>query len=313
MSKRDTTEGAAIASGRSNALWTDLSLVLVTAIWGSTFIVNRLVLETTPPLLFLLLRFTVGGTILLLLAARRPWTPFLLRDSAVIGILLAVGIGCQVVGQLFTTASKAAFVTGLSVPLTPVVGFLTTRKLPSLANMVGLSFAAFGFGLMSWPKDAVTGVNVGDLLILGTAFAYGYLFVYVAEAAGRHDVRWFSAGQVIFGAIFIGIFRLLLLPFLHRPEPFFVAEARPLPHTTGLLYAVLWMAILATVVTFLIQTWAQARMSATHAAILFALEPVFTAVFAAAILKERMSARDFSGAALVLLGIVISELPLGRR
>ena len=313
MSDHEATLAPAPSGGRSSPLWVDLSLVLVTAIWGSTFIVNRLVLETTPPLLFLLLRFGVGGAILLLLAARRPFTPGLVRDSAVIGALLAVGIGCQVVGQLFTTASKAAFVTGLSVPLTPIVGFLTTRKLPSRANMVGLSFAALGFGLMSWPKDAATGVNGGDLLMLGTAFAYGYLFVYVAEAAGRHDVRWFSAGQVIFGAIFIGAFRLALLPFLHRPEPFFVAEARPLPHTIGLLAAVLYMAILATVVTFLIQTWAQARMSATHAAILFALEPVFTAIFAAVILHERMSGRDFGGAFLVLLGIVISELPLGRR
>src|SRR5438093_969607 len=106
---------------RKEALLADLSLVLVTAIWGSTFIVNRLVLDDAPPLLFLLLRFALGGGILLLLAWRRKRTPRLLVDSAVIGALLGVGIGCQVVGQLFTTASKAAFVTGLSVPLTPLV------------------------------------------------------------------------------------------------------------------------------------------------------------------------------------------------
>jgi drug/metabolite transporter (DMT)-like permease len=68
------------------------------------------------------------------------------------------------------------------------------------------------------------------------------------------------------------------------------------------------MALVATVVTFLFQTWAQQRMPATHAAILFALEPVFTAIFAAIFLGERMSGGDWVGAILVLAGILVSEL-----
>jgi drug/metabolite transporter (DMT)-like permease len=86
------------------------------------------------------------------------------------------------------------------------------------------------------------------------------------------------------------------------------AERRPLELTPRVLAAILWMAVVATVVTFLAQTWAQQRMPATHAAILFALEPVFTALFAALFLGERMTGRDWCGAALVLLGIVVSEL-----
>jgi drug/metabolite transporter (DMT)-like permease len=72
------------------------------------------------------------------------------------------------------------------------------------------------------------------------------------------------------------------------------------------------MGLMATVVTFLVQTWAQARMTATHAAIIFALEPVFTALFAALVLGERMAGKDWTGAALVLLGILVSELPSRR-
>jgi len=300
------------AVSRNEALVADFALVLVTAIWGSTFIVNRKVLDTAPPLLFLLLRFGLGAVVLVFLARGRPRTPRLVTDSAVIGALLAVGIGLQLVGQLFTTASKAAFVTGLSVPLTPVVGFLVSRKLPSAQNLAGLVFASAGFAAMCWPSGAV-GLNLGDLLILGTAVSYAYLIVYIAEAAGRHDVRWFSAGQILFGFLFVGLARLALTPFLSRPGAFFAAESRPIPRTPEFVVAVLWMGILATVVTFLVQTWAQARMSATHAAILFALEPVFTALFAWVFLSEKMSVREWSGAALVLLGIVISELPASRK
>ena len=113
---------------RREALLADSALVVVTAIWGSTFVVNALVLKDTPPLLFLALRYGVAAVILVFFARGRPRTPGLVKDSAILGVLLAVGIGCQLVGQLFTTASKAAFVTGLSVPLTPVAGYLMTRE-----------------------------------------------------------------------------------------------------------------------------------------------------------------------------------------
>lgn len=296
-----------LGSDRGEALKADVALVLVTAIWGSTFIVNRIVLETAPPLGFLTLRFGIGGLILLALGWGRRRTPGLLFDSFLVGILLAVGIGLQVTGQLFTTASKAAFVTGLSVPFTPLVELLVTRKLPSKENLLGLTLAVAGFTLMTFPKD-VHGVNAGDLLVLGTAVVYAFIIVKVAQSAPKHDVRLFAAGQIAFAGLFVGAGRLALTPFLARPGAFFAAEARAIPATPRILLAVAWMALVATVVTFVVQTWAQARMSATHAAILYALEPVFTALFAAAILAERMSAREVAGGALVLVGIVVSEL-----
>lgn len=297
-----------ISVPRREALAADLVLVVVTAIWGSTFIVNRLVIATAPPLLFVLLRFALAATVLYLVARGHPRTPNLFRDSAAVGLLLAAGIGFQVVGQLFTTASKAAFVTGLSVPLTPVAGYLMTRKKPSRENLAGLLIAAAGFVLLSWPNDAASGVNTGDLLILVTAISYAVLIVIVSETARAHDVRWYSFDQIVFAAAGVGAVRLALAPFLHGKGAFLAAEARPLVLDRTIVVSVLWMALVATVVTFLAQTWAQARMPATHAAIMFALEPVFTALFAALFLGERMSRRDWGGAGLVLVGIVVSEL-----
>ena len=292
---------------RREALVADASLVVVTAIWGSTFVVNELVLKETPPLYFLTLRYGVAAAILLLLARGRPRTPGLLRDSALIGVLLAVGIGCQLVGQLFTTASKAAFITGLSVPLTPVAAWLLHRQVPSGSNLAGLVLAAGGFGLMSWPTGA-KGLDPGDLLVFLTALVYAVIITELGFASPRHDVRAYSAGQIVFAFLGVLLGRLLMTPFLDRPEAFFAAEARPLVLTPTLLLAILWMGILASVVTSLVQTWAQARMPVVHAAVIYALEPVFTALFAAAALGERLSAREAWGGGLVLLGIVVSEL-----
>jgi drug/metabolite transporter (DMT)-like permease len=301
------TAPAGVSVPRPEALRADLVLVLVTAIWGSTFIVNRLAIETAPPLVFVLVRFALAGLVLLVLTRGRPRTPNLARDSAVIGILLAIGIGSQIAGQLFTTASKAAFVTGLSVPLTPVAGYLMTKKKPSRENLAGLMLAAAGFTVLTWPQGAA-GWNRGDLLIVATAVSYAILIVVMAETAPMHDVRWYSFGQIAAAAVAVGVARLALAPFLSGTGVFVAAESRPLALTPRLVAAILWMALVATVVTFLAQTWAQQRMPATHAAILFALEPVFTALFAALFLGERMTGRDWSGAALVLAGIVVSEL-----
>jgi drug/metabolite transporter (DMT)-like permease len=296
---------------RRPALLADLTLAVVTAIWGTTFIVNRLVLESAPPLLFLTLRFSVAAVVLALVAWRRPFTPGVRRDGAFVGVLLGVSIGCQIVGQLFTSASKTAFITGLSVPLTPVVTFLVTRKVPSAANFSGLLLAALGFGVLAWPVDAAT-LEPGDFLVLLTAVIYAWIIFYVGESAPKHDARRYAAGQILWAAVTVGAVRLAMTPFLSGPGSFFVAEARPLPRTAGIVAAILWMALVATVVTFVAQTWAQARMSAVHAAILFALEPVWTALFAWIALGERMSRREGLGAVLILAGILVSEWP-GRK
>ncbi len=298
---------------RRASLGADAVLVGVTAIWGSTFVVNRLIVTgDAPPLLFLLLRFAIASVVLLLLARGRPRTPGLLADSLAVGGLTAVGIAFQLAGQVYTTASKAAFITGLSVPLTAPMAFLVTRKRPGAANLAGLALATVGFTVLSAPRE-MGRVNTGDLLVLVTALAYAYIVVRLSEAGGRHDVRWFSAGQIVSATLVALLLRLSVQPFLGRPEPFFRAEARPLVPDGRFLGFLLWMSLAATVVTFLLMTWAQARMSATHAAVIYALEPVFAALLAALLLGERLTEREIWGGVLVLLGILVSELSVSRK
>ncbi|MGE5346913.1 MAG: DMT family transporter [Acidithiobacillales bacterium] len=301
------------ARPRDKALAADLVLVFVTAIWGSTFVVNQLVASgEAPPLLFLLLRFSIAAVILVLFARGRPRTPGLLRDSLVVGGLTAIGIGFQLAGQVYTTASKAAFITGLSVPLTAPVALLVTRKRPSPENLAGLAVATAGFVILAWPRE-LSGLNTGDLLVLVTAVSYAYVVVRLSESSGRHDVRWFAFGQTACAAAVALLLRLAIHPFLGRPEALFRAEARLPDVDARFLGLLLWMSLAATVLTFLLMTWAQARMTATHAAVIYALEPVFAAFLAALFLGEQLSGREFWGGSLVLLGILVSESPLSRK
>jgi len=298
---------------REKALAADLVLVFVTVIWGSTFVANQLVAKgDAPPLLFLLLRFSLAAAVLVLFTRGRPRTPGLLGDSLAVGGLTAIGIGFQLAGQVYTTASKAAFITGLSVPLTAPVAYLVTKKRPSPENLAGLALATAGFAVLAWPRD-FAGINAGDLLVLVTAITYSYVVVRLSESSGRHDVRWFATGQTACAAAVTILLRLAVQPFLGRPEALFRAEARPPAVDARFLGLLLWMSLAATVVTFLLMTWAQARMSATHAAVIYALEPVFAAFLAALFLGERLSGRELWGGALVLFGILVSEFPLSRK
>ena len=283
----------------------DAALLVVTMIWGSSFIVVKNVVSDSPPLAFLFFRFAVATALCGALALRRPRSPGLLRDGGIIGLLLAGGMTCQVLGQIETTASKAAFLTGLSVVMTPFAAFLRTRRLPSLENAAGITLAGLGFLLLTFPGGAGP-INRGDVLVFACAIVFAFYIVEMSLRTRSHDALWLTTVQLavvmVVAAVLGAVARLAGAAF----------ELRPLVWEGTFLRSVLYLGTIGTVGTFVTQTWAQGHMSATHAAIIFALEPVWAALLAAWFLGERLGVSGWWGGALVLAGIVVSELRLRR-
>jgi len=282
------------------------ALVGVTLVWGTTFVVNANVLGREPPLAYLAARFAMAAVILLVATLGRQPTPGLWRDSAGMGVLLALGMGAQIIGQTETSASKTAFITGLSVVLTPLVGLVLTRRLPSRSSAAGVVLATAGFALLSWPSGG-GGVNRGDLMVLACAVFFAVYIFENASLSPRHDALLYTARQMIFSAAALGAGSAWLR--LAAPRLAITAfEARPLSFDRAFVIAIAYMTLFATILTFAVQNWAQARISATKAAIIFALEPVWAAIFAAILLGERLGVRGYGGGALVIAGIIVSEL-----
>ena len=285
----------------------DLVLAGVTLVWGSSFVAMRHALDTAPPLALLFFRFLVAAVLAAGAMARRPRPAGALRDGLVLGGILALGMSLQVVGQAETTASKAAFLTGLAVVLTPFVAVFRTRRLPSLPNGLGILLASAGFVLLTFPA-AGGPISRGDLFVFACGVVFAFYGVELAERGGRHDALWLTAIQVIVTAVVAGVLSLALrLPALSG-LPAAALEARPIPWRGSFPWSVAYLGSVCTVLAFLGWTWAQGRMTAVHGAILLALEPVFAALFAAWLLSERLGGRGFAGGALVLAGIVVSEL-----
>lgn len=289
----------------SMRLRADAALLLVTMIWGSSFIVVKNVIRDSPPLAFLFFRFLLATAVCGALALRRPRSPGLLRDGGIIGLLLASGMAFQVLGQLETTASKAAFLTGLSVVMTPFAAFARTRRLPSLENAVGITLAGLGFLLLTFPGGAGP-INRGDVLVFLCAIVFAFYIVEISLRTRSHDALRLTTVQLAVVTLCAGV---LSAVFRATGAAF---ELRSLVWEGTFLRSVLYLGTIGTVGTFVTQTWAQGHMSATHAAIIFALEPLWAALLAAWLLRERMGVSGWWGGGLVLAGIVISELRLRR-
>ncbi len=284
----------------------DAVLIGVTVVWGADFVLVKNLLAAVRPLPFLFWRFAVATVLCAFFLPGRRRTPRLIADGLYLGVLLTLGMGLQILGQVETTASNAAFLTGMASVLTPVAAYILTRKLPTLENGLGISLAGAGFVLMTFPADGVS-VNRGDLLVFGCGVVFAFYIVEMAERSGRHDAIWFTVIQLSVVTLAVGAVTLWqgglsafssgIMPILAEPE---------------LLAQAVFLAVVGTAGTYAFQTWAQRHMSATHAAIIYTLEPVVTALLAGWFLAERLGPRGWTGGVLVLAGIAVSEVRLRR-
>jgi drug/metabolite transporter (DMT)-like permease len=298
----------------------ELVLVGVTVLWGSTFIITKDIVRDAPPLTYLVFRFGIAALLLTAVYWRHlAWRDRrLLVDGVILGGLNSLGLILQVFGQVYTTASKSAFITSLNTPLVPIVALLLYRTRPSPPQLVAVLLATLGLMLLTYPAGGARW-NAGDLLTVGCALFYAFTIVQIARRSPRHDARPLTALQLLVAALIFVVAMIIVHVHIkivpaHQLPDYALLEARPLVLSSRLWAEGLYMALFCTVLTFGLQTWAMARLSATHAAIIFALEPVFATLFAVGIegSAEWPGARGATGGALVMLAVAASELPRKR-
>lgn len=273
------------------------ALILVTLIWGTTFVVIKDVLGSVSVPVLLALRFSLAG---LLLVWVRPKTKSL-RAGLILGVLIFLGYATQSIGLVTTTASKSGFITGLSVILTPLLAGLWLRERVTTKIIVACLVALAGLGFLSIRGEgAFGGLNSGDVWTLGTAFAYALYIIYLGEVARHHGIWELSALQIWLVALFAWVWA--------APDLSAVTQI-----DLSSFLKIAYLAVFPTVVTSALQTWGQRSVSASVAALIFVLEPVFAATFAYIILGESLGPVGLVGAGLVVSAMVLSQLRLGPR
>ena len=279
-----------------------LLLVLITFIWGTTFVVIKRALTDISPLLFNALRMTLASACLAAFYWRelRGMKPPTIKAGTILGVLLWLGYEFQTTGLRLTSPSKSAFITGMSVVLVPVFLVLFWKRKVNRWTTLGVISAFVGLTLMTVPSGGAewvdwAAVNRGDLLTLGCALAFGFHIIFLGQSSREFRFKQIAVLQTASAAVLM----LATVPLM---------ETVRVAWTEQLVIALVVTAVLCTAVAFTVQAWAQQFTPPTHTALIFSLEPVFAWVTSFVILGERLGLRVGAGAALILAGIMLSEL-----
>jgi drug/metabolite transporter (DMT)-like permease len=279
-----------------------VALLAITASWGSTFFLIHDLLERVPVLDFLAVRFTIASVAILLVSPRavRALSRERTHHAIVLGALYGVAQIVQTAGLATTPASISGFITGMYVVATPLFAAVLLRSRIGGLTWVAVLLAVTGLGVLTLGDvGAGLGLGYGEALTLVSALIYALHIVGLGAWSNARDALGMSIVQCIVIAVIC------------------TGAAAPdgivLPQTTADWLSVVYMALFAGAAALLGQTWAQAHLSPTRAAIIMSMEPVFAALFAVLLGGESTTLRILLGGSLVLTAMLIVELVPRRK
>ena len=288
---------------KTQALKTDLLMLIAAAIWGFAFVAQREGMETMGPFLFSGVRFLIGVVALspvVWYLSKKPQKSHKAEVSAkklilagtVAGLLLFGGISCQQVGLQYTTAGKAGFITGLYIFFVPLIGLFLGQRTGS-GTWLGATIALFGLYLLTIKEDFT--IAEGDLLQLICAVFFAAHVLVIGYLAKRMDTLKLALVQYLV----CGVISLLIAIAIEMISwDMIIATAIPL------LYA----GVMSTGIAYTLQVVAQQHAHSSHAAIILSLEGAFAVLGGWLLLDEHLPARGLLGCALMLTGMFLSQL-----
>jgi drug/metabolite transporter (DMT)-like permease len=274
-----------------------ISLLMITLLWGTSFVVVKDSLDYASPLWFLFLRFSLASAVLFLVYPRilLGLTRTSMYRSLVVGLFLYAGFALQTAGLVHTTPSKSAFITGCAVPLVPLLNFLVFRVSFRKPVAIGIVLAVGGLYLLTRPD--LSAFNQGDVLTFGSAIAFAFQIIYIGRYASRMRYQDLAVFQIFWALVLsLPVALLVETPGLGYPLRVFASLA--------------YLAVFCSALAFLVQSRAQRHVSAARTALIFAMEPVFAAFASLLLWNEVLLAREWLGGGLIVAGVIIGELPM---
>lgn len=273
----------------------DLSLLAVTIVWGSSFVLTKNSLDHLSTYNFLAIRFILAALISSAIFYKNmiKLDKNTVKYGVLIGIILFTGYALQTIGLNYTSASKSGFITGFSVIIVPILSALLLKVKPHKSAVIGVICAIFGLGFLT--LDSSLALNIGDIY----TFIASLMFAMHIITVGKYTVKVDSIAMAI---IQIGVVGILSLIFS------FATENPIIPKGLGIWTSMFVLSVLCTSVAFIVQNVMQKFTSPTHTALIYSGEPVFSAIFAYFVANEVLTRRGIFGSILILLGMIVSEL-----
>jgi drug/metabolite transporter (DMT)-like permease len=284
----------------------DFNLVLVAFVWGTTFVIVQKAIAFLEPYSFNTIRFSLAAVILLFIIYFFKRTSFngfknknLLKSGSILGFWLFLGYGFQTVGLLYTTSSKAGFITGLSVVLVPLLSFMFLKQ--KLNWQIGLSSFIAVIGLYLLTIHNSFSLNIGDGYVLLCAFSFALHIVFTGKFAKSFDALCLTVVQLFT----VSLLSFITALFTENWKDIFAANMVFKPEV---ITALLITSLFATALAFLAQTYFQSFTTPARVALIFAMEPVFAAITAFIVQGEILGTKALTGCILILFGMILSEI-----
>ena len=278
----------------------ETALIAVTAVWGGTFLLVHWAMQHSGPWFFVGIRFLVAGLISIVIF-RRALRGIRWRDigaGVAIGVMIYLGYGLQTVGLQTIDSSTSAFITAMYIPLVPLAQWAVFRKRPPAMAFVGAGLAFLGLLLIAGPDAFALTLGSGEILTMISTLPIAAEIILISVFAGRIDLGRITIIQLLTA----GVLGILTMPVVGEGLPEF---------------SWIWVGCAvglgaASCIIQLTMNWAQKSVSPTRATIIYAGEPVWAAAIGR-IAGERLPVTALIGGALVVLGILASELKIVRR
>ncbi len=284
------------------------ALLLMTIIWGGTFVIVKEALNDISSMLFIAIRFSISSLLvsLFLLIKKYKINKKTFLSGIFLGTFLFFGFLFQTAGLKYTSATKSGFLTG---SLVVIILFLQLeKKIPTKGAIIGTILVFIGIIFLSSGGNSIKNFitefgntfNIGDILTLICALFFALHVVYMDIISPKHEFWILFFSQLIGVSIFSFITSLIF--------HFTSLEFYRINLTTNLWIGIMYTSLLATCVNFGLQTKYQKVVSPTKAGIIYSFEPVFAAIFAFFLLNEKFSNFAVLGSSLIFLGLIVSEI-----
>ena len=275
----------------------DLMPILMTVIWGGTFLVTKNTLKLVGPFTYLSLCYLVATFTLIAIFRKRlaRITRAEVLYGLVIGGVLFAGYAFQTVGMQWTSVSKAGFLTGMYVPLVPLFSLLFLRQRIAMTAWFGVLLSLVGLGLLSVNRQLSMSIGLGEWLLLACAVAFAAQIVLISKFAPTMDAINLAIIQLALTAVL----SLISVPLNHEP-----LAAPPL----AAWIPVLLLGTIDMAFTLVGMNWVQQYISGTRAALIYSLEPLWAAFFGVLIAGDILSMVAWIGCGCIFAGMVVGRL-----
>ncbi len=276
------------------------ALLLMSALWGSTFFSIKDLITRVPAVDMLATRFAITTLVLVAIGLRSlRWSARVWFHGAVLGLFFGLAQIAQTIGLTMTQASTSGFITGLYLVLTPLISALVLHTSVTRRIWLAVVLGTVGMAILGMqPSAHTTTFGWGEVLTLIGALLFASHIVYAGQVA-KPDL-----------AITLTVSQSATVTVLCYA---FAAPGGIVMPNVWLDWALIgYLAVFAGAVTLFLQIWAQARVEPTKAAIIMAMEPAWAAAFAVAVGQEDFTLRMFAGGMSVISALVVISLPVRR-